>query len=93
MSEEEAGSAEESISEAQEGYSEPEYLAEEEEESLDFSPTDIELFLQRSEIWDKLALNEISIEEATRILDSIQRPITSIEHPKRRGRRGSRKTK
>jgi len=94
MNEEEVGSTtEESISEAQESYSEPEYLAEEEEESVDLSPTDIELFLQRSEIWDKLVLNEISIEDAARILSSIQKPITQIESPRRRGRKSSKKTK
>ncbi len=94
MNEEEIGpTTEESISETQESYSESEYLAEEEEESLDLSPSDIELFLQRSEIWDKLILNEISIEDAAKILiSSIQKSITQIEHPRRRGRKSS-KTK
>jgi len=94
MNEEEVGpTIEEGVSEAQESYSEAEYLAEEEEESVDLSPTDIELFLQRSEIWDKLVLNEISIEDAIRILSSIQKPITQIEPSRRRGRKSSKKTK
>ncbi len=90
---EEVESAEGSVSEVQEEPSESEYLAEEEEESLDISPTDIELFLQRSEIWDKLVLNEISVEDAARILDSLQRPAIPVEHSGRRGRRSPRKTK
>jgi len=94
MNEEEIGpTTEESISETQETPSEPEYLAEEEEESVEFSPSDIELFLQRSEIWDKLVLNAMSIEEAMQILSSIQKPITQSESPRKRGRRSSKKTK
>lgn len=43
----------------------------EEIELIELSPLELEFFLTRGEIWDKLVSNEINIEEAKKMLDNL----------------------
>jgi len=57
---------------AEEIPSEPQAEEEVEEiELIELSPLELEFFLTRGEIWDKLVSNEINIEEAKKMLDNL----------------------
>ncbi|MEL9940083.1 MAG: hypothetical protein QW632_01205 [Ignisphaera sp.] len=64
------------------------YSEGEEVEYVAFSPQELEIFILRSETWDKLARGEIALEDAKKIIDEImQQSQTQVEATKRRGRR------
>ena len=62
----------------------------EETEYVAFSPQELELFILRSETWDKLAKGEIRLEEAKSILEKppIQQVVVTESRGKRKHRRG-----
>ena len=61
----------------------------EETEYVAFSPQELELFILRSETWDKLVKGEIRLEEAKSILEksSIQQIATTESKGRRKRRR------
>lgn len=64
------------------------YSEGEEVEYVAFSPQELEMFILRSETWDKLARGEIAFGDAKKIIDEImQQSQTQVEVTKRRGRR------
>jgi len=77
----------ESTSEAE---SAEEYFAEEPIEIGEMNPSEIDLMLKKSEIWDKLSRGEISIEKAKEIFAGLTLP-TTVEERRRRRRRSKRK--
>ncbi|MDK6027968.1 hypothetical protein QPL79_01125 [Ignisphaera sp. 4213-co] len=69
------------------------YAEGEEMEYVAFSPQELELFILRSETWDKLVKGEIPISEARKMLESfVQSPIQVEATPKRGKRKRSSKS-
>ncbi len=66
----------------------------EEVELIELSPLELEFFITRGEIWDKLVRNEIDVEEAKKLLDNLYSSLLSqskVPPTIKRGRRTSRK--
>lgn len=66
----------------------------EEVEPIEISPPEIEIFITRGEIWDKLVKNEMDAEEARKLLDNLYtNPALRQKSPPgvKRGRRASKK--
>ncbi|MEM0026832.1 MAG: hypothetical protein QXT53_02310 [Ignisphaera sp.] len=64
------------------------YAESEEVEYVAFSPQELEMFILRSETWDRLVKGEITFEDAKKIIDAIiQQPQMQVETTKKRGRR------
>jgi len=66
-------SSEASTSEAEEEYSVEEVGV----ELKEFRPSDVELMLKKSEIWDKLVRGEISVDEAKRLMIELSGTVTA----------------
>lgn len=68
----------------------------EEVELIELSPLELEFFITRGEIWDKLVRNEIDVEEAKKLLDNLYNNLLSQQKvsptvKRSRGRRTTRK--
>jgi hypothetical protein len=64
----------------------------EEVELLELSPLELEFFLTRSDIWDKLVRNEISIDDAKKLIDTLYTNLVSLSKASTPIKRGRRKT-
>jgi hypothetical protein len=82
--EEVSGEESEVVEEVSETYEEDK----EELEYVPFSPLELELFISRSEIWDKLVKGELGINEAKKMIEELM--LKPLE-PVMQARKGSKK--
>ncbi len=64
-----------------------EYFEEEIIETKELNPAELEIFIKRSELWDKLAGGEMSIEQAKEVIAQIVPSIPSVPASGKRRRR------
>ena len=63
-----------------------EYFAEEPIELGEMNPSEIDLMLRKSEIWDKLVRGEISVDDARELIKEVTPPVTEVRRRRRRRR-------
>lgn len=71
---------------AEESSAAEEYFAEEPIELGEMSPSEIDLMLKKSEIWDKLVRGKISVDKARELFNEISPPATEVRRRRRRRR-------